>query len=182
MRALLNNEDAVNIQQIRMCEKYLTYCEKKRNWKPNVIWIWGPSGSGKTQLAHIICENEDTYMKDESQWWDGYDGHKNIIIDDFRGKQMNFTYLLKLLDRYELRVQIKGGYRQILAKNIIITSIHAPDRSYSFLEEEEPMKQLYRRIDTFINMEEWDKDELFKKWTEDRSRGNTKGPTSDQKL
>ncbi|AIF76255.1 Rep [Audaxivirus minifulis] len=171
MRTLLQLEDPVNIQQIRMCEKYLTYCEEQRSWKPKVIWIWGPSGSGKSRLAHAMTENEDRYLKDESQWWDGYDKHETIIIDDFRGKQMNFTYLLKLLDRYAMKLQVKGGYRECLAKKIIITSIFSPDRSYAFLNEEEPMKQLYRRIDTFINMEEWDEQELFEKWTEDRSRG-----------
>ena len=165
MRTLLENDEPPNLQQIRVCEKYLTYCERTRNWCPEVIWIWDPSGSGKTKLAHTMSQNEDTYMKDESQWWDGYDGHETIIIDDFRGKQMNFTYLLKLLDRYEMRLQVKGGYRQCLAKKIIITSIHEPSRSYSFLDEEEPMKQLYRRIKTFINIEEWNYNELEYKYS-----------------
>lgn len=146
MRALLDQDICPNNQEIRVCEKYLTYCEETRKEKPEVIWIYGRSGIGKTRLAHELGGN-DIYMKDESIWWDGYDRHETVIIDDFRGKHMNFTYLLKLLDRYEMRVQVKGGYRQILAKKIIITSIKAPELAYSFGMDEEPKEQLLRRID-----------------------------------
>ena len=36
-----------NLQQIRIAEKYLTYCEEPRNWVPNVYWLYGPSGAGR---------------------------------------------------------------------------------------------------------------------------------------
>jgi len=155
LRELLDNEnDIPNLQTIRICEKYLTYCEKARSWKPEVIWIHGASGLGKTRLAYELCKNEDIYVKDDTQWWDGYDNHKTIILDDFRGKNMAFTYLLKLLDRYEMILQIKGGYRQCQANKIIITSINRSESSYRFTEEGEPYKQLQRRIDYEIHLKE----------------------------
>lgn len=155
MREILNIEDEVpNSQIIKFCEKYLTLCEEKRDWKPEVIWIHGESGSGKTRLAHLLSKSDDKYIKDETQWWDGYDKHDTIILDDFRAKQMNFTYLLKLLDRYEMRLQVKGGFRQCLAKKIIITSIHKPEVIYNFSNKEEPLKQLFRRIDKIVDISE----------------------------
>lgn len=152
MRDLLNQEECPNLQQIKVCEKYLTYNEEKRDWKPEVTWIYGPSGSGKTKLAHEMTENNDRYIKDETQWWDGYDKHDAVIIDDFRSSQMKFTYLLKLLDRYEMRVQVKGGYRQFLPKKIILTSIKHPKDSYNMTQEQEPLQQLLRRIDNIIKI------------------------------
>lgn len=152
MRKLLEDEECPNLQQIKVCEKYLTYCESERNWKPEVTWIHGESEAGKSKLAHEMAKNNDTYIKDETQWWDGYDKHETIIIDDFRSSQMKFTYLLKLLDRYSMRVQVKGGFRQFLAKKIIITSIEPPEKCYNMTSEKEPLHQLLRRIDKTIHL------------------------------
>lgn len=180
-RALFKNEPP-NFQQIKVCEKYLTYCENKRDWKPEVIWIHGESGLGKTRLAHLLASEgkiapADVYIKDNTQWWDGYDKHETIIIDDFRASQMKFTYLLKILDRYEMRVEVKGGYRQLLAKKIIITSIEKPQNAYTITkQQDEPIKQLIRRIDKIVDIKEAGEtfEEInFSNWTMDTSRGNT---------
>lgn len=131
-----------NLQQINTALKFLTYNEEPRNWECHVIWITGASGSGKSRLAHEIAP--EAYSKDGSKWWDGYDGHEDIIIDDFRDSWWDLTFMLKLLDRYELRVEVKGGYRQIRAKRIIITSIKHPTECY--LNTGECKKQLLRRV------------------------------------
>lgn len=165
MRGILELETCPNMQQIRVAEKYLSYCEEKRDFKPEVTWIFGRSGVGKTKLAHELAGN-NVYIKDESKWWDGYDKHESIIIDDFRGNQMNFTYLLKILDRYAMQLQVKGGYRQLVAKKIFITSIKKPSETYKFMEEDEPKEQLLRRIDKFITFDEYDCETEV-----DRSRG-----------
>lgn len=138
-----------NHQVIKTMKEYLTYSEKGRTDKPNVIWIYGPTGIGKTKLAHELIEG-DVYIKDETKWWEGYDNHETCIIDDFRGSQMKLTNLLRLLDRYENRVEIKGGSRQFKCKKIIITSIKSPYDVYNFGEE--PIKQLIRRLDQIIEL------------------------------
>ena len=43
---------------------------------------------------------------------------------------MKFDYLLRLLDRYPMRVEGKGTSRQMLSKKIIITSIFSPEETY----------------------------------------------------
>ena len=133
-----------NAQQIRVAEKYLQYCEEKRNWKPFVKWIYGPTGTGKSKIAHETLPN--AYRKSTSnKWWDGYDGHHDVILDDFRPNWMTLTDLLDLLDRYETRIEYKGGTRQFLAKNIIVTCAHHPKDIYKSTGEK--IDQLLRRID-----------------------------------
>lgn len=141
-----------NMQQIRVCEKFLTYNEPERDWKPEVIWLWGPTGTGKSRRARELCA-EDVFCKNSgSKWWDGYDGHVNIIIDDFRDSWWSITYMLGLLDRYAFQLEVKGGFRQIRARKIVITSACSPENCY--LGTGEAIGQLLRRIDTVTNVTE----------------------------
>lgn len=136
-----------NLQQISVAKQYLTYNEQPRDWKPEVIWICGPSGCGKSRYARELTDKDKLFIKnDESKWWDGYDSHEHIIIDDFRGSWWPLVYTLSLLDRYEKRIEIKGGFRQLKATKIIITAIRKPEQEYTF-GKDEPCEQLLRRID-----------------------------------
>ncbi len=65
-------------------------------------------------------------------------------MDDFRPEDMKFQRLLKLLDRYPYMVEVKGGYRQFLAKTVIITCPKHPEECYA--EAGEDIEQLLRRI------------------------------------
>lgn len=137
-------EVATSYQSVRMAEVYLSYHEKKRNWKPIVKWYYGETGSGKTKTAYEEL-GEDVYTASESnKWWQGYDGHENVIIDDFRKDFIKFHELLKLIDRYPYRIEYKGGSRQFLARNIIITCPFRPEEIYDTRED---IEQLLRRID-----------------------------------
>lgn len=143
-------EEEVNIQTIRTIELVAKYCEKERDFKPEVIWICGDTGKGKSKLARELCAGEDTYYKDHTKWWDGYDGHDNVVMDDFRASNMKLNELLKILDRYEHRIEQKGTFRQLLAKKIVITSVYHPNQAYRW--DDEPCQQLLRRIDRIIEL------------------------------
>lgn len=140
-------------QEIKVAENFLVWNEPKRNWKPHVIWMHGATGLGKSRMARWLASHEygldeekDIYTKnDGTKWWPGYDAHKYVIIDDFRPSWWPITEMLSLLDRYEKRVEFKGGYRQLRAEYIIVTSAFAPQDCYEATGES--IQQLIRRID-----------------------------------
>lgn len=147
MREILTT--ATSFQGIRMAEIHFKYFEPARDWKPEVYWFYGASGTGKTREAYEICKNAatvDYYVcMDTNKWWEGYDGHADIIIDDYRPEFSTFKTLIRLLDRYECRIECKGGSRQLRAKRIWITTPESPADTWK-LKTSEDLYQLTRRI------------------------------------
>lgn len=137
---------ATSYQSMKTGEMLLKYKEVKRDFKPVVKWYWGSTGTGKTRTANEEHQGKRIYTAMEtSRWFDGYDAHEILIIDDMRRDFIKFHNLLKLLDRYEFRIETKGGTRQMLAKVIIITSPLPP--SVMWEAQGEDIHQLLRRID-----------------------------------
>lgn len=63
------------------------------------------------------------------KWFDGYVGQPIVIIDDYRG-EYPLQLLLKLLDRYQMSVPVKGGFTEWLPKKVYITSNIHPNEWY----------------------------------------------------
>lgn len=140
-------DDVKNYQGLQFAEKAIKYYEPPRAEKPYVEWYYGPTGTGKSFTAFDTFKEKEYYVAMEtSKWWEGYDGHKFVIIDDMRGDFAKYHVLLRLLDRYEVRVETKGGSRQFVATNIIITSAKSP-RDTFLGKTDEDLQQLLRRID-----------------------------------
>lgn len=137
---------ATSNQSIQFAAKWLTHFEQKRRWKPKVMWFYGATGTGKTREAYKIFGDECYECTEDGQWWDGYDAHSDVIIDEIRGDFMKFRKFLRLLDRYPFQIAVKGGFRQFLAKRIIITSNRRPEQVYWGMVDED-LNQLLRRID-----------------------------------
>lgn len=137
---------ARSIQAIRYAEIHMKYFEHKRNWKTNVKWFYGATGTGKSHQAFSEAGEDAHECMDTSKWWEGYDGHETVIIDDMRTNFCSFSNLLRLLDKYPYRVECKGGSRQFLAKTIYITTTKHPKEMYDRWEGED-VNQLLRRID-----------------------------------
>lgn len=116
------------------------------NHPPKVEWVYGPTGCGKTRYA-TTAYGDNYYIKDHTQWWDGYEQQPVIIIDDFDGR-WPYRDLLRLLDRYPYQGQVKGGYIHINSPNIIITADRRPEAVYDSLDKAE-ISQLLRRIIIF---------------------------------
>lgn len=137
--------NSTNNQTIKYAESLLKYLEKGRNTKPKVLWYHGDTGTGKTLQA--FTDYPDAYPKDNDHaWFDGYDAHETIIIDDMRYDTFKYNHLLKILDRYPNRVNVKGGTRQNLAHTIIITAPQSPQEMFEN-KITENIGQLLRRID-----------------------------------
>lgn len=90
-----------------------------RGWPTELHILWGVTGTGKSRFCY---ENfPDAFWKVKGPWWDGYDGHETVIIDEFYG-WLPVDEMLRLADRYPMRVQVKGATRKFVARRIYVTS------------------------------------------------------------
>lgn len=122
---------------------YVLHNEQPRDFETEVRVYWGKTGTGKTRRA--FEEFPTAYFHPGGPWFDGYEGDECVIFDDFGGSEFKLTYLLKLLDRYPMRVPIKGGFVQWKPKTVIITSNHPPLDWYPHAKEEH-RNALLRRL------------------------------------
>ncbi len=143
MREIISQ--AKNYQGIKTAEKLLEYFEKPRDFKPEVYWFWGKTETGKSKTARELAGDDYYEGNYNGKWWNGYDGHHSVIIDDFRYNWKDFADMLKMLDRYGYRVKTKGGMRQLVAKKIFITCPYTPRVAYKYNCDED-LCQLERRI------------------------------------
>lgn len=94
---------------------------------------WGPTATGKSRRAW----NEaglDAFPKDpRTKFWDGYQSEKHVVIDEFRGV-IDVANLLRWLDRYPVRVEVKGSSRILAATKLWITSNLSPDQWWPELD------------------------------------------------
>lgn len=127
---------------------------KQRDIDVNVLI--GPSGCGKTKFVFDNHNADDVYQLNTNTngtlWFDGYEGQKVLVIDDFKG-WIKYTELLKILDRYPYRCQLKGSYCYAAWTTIYITSNHVINEWYDFDENRNLHKPaLLRRITKFIDL------------------------------
>lgn len=112
--------------------------KRERDWLTKCFIYYGPPGTGKSQAADIEAKaygGGTYYLNIEGGtggkvWWDGYNGEENVIIDEFQGN-MKLADFKKLIDRYPYKVPVKGGYVNMVAKQIWFLSNHAPHEWYT---------------------------------------------------
>jgi len=117
------------------------------------LWYWGPTGVGKSHKVFEDFDPEKCYVHETADkgWWDGYDGHEIVIINDFRG-DIKYSELLQLIDKWPKKVQRRGREPvPFVAKEIRITSSMSPESVYNGINEKESLDQLLRRL-TVIDM------------------------------
>lgn len=116
---------------------------------------YGAPGAGKSRaaweeaLAEVNGDLTKVYSKAAGDWWDGYNGQPIVVIDDFYGS-IRYSELLKILDRYPLSVQIKGGHVSMRAIKFYITSNSHPRDWYSGIKDKIDLNALKRRISSII--------------------------------
>jgi len=121
---------------------------------PLIYWISGPTGTGKTKRAwklgrRYAGSNDEVWINNGTlQWFDGYDGQRVAILDDFRAKGVKFEYVLRLTDRYPFSVPFKGGFLN-WAPDVIFITCPLPIRecfATRNIHRPEDIGQLERRI------------------------------------
>lgn len=136
---------ASSYQAMRTAELMQKYTPCKMREPPKVMWFYGPTGTGKTRTAFEIA-GDDVWVSGKSlRWWDGYYGQKTVIIDDYREEFAKLPEMLRILDRYPYRVEVKGGSTWLQATTIIITTPKRPEFTFSSGIKED-IQQLLRRI------------------------------------
>jgi len=96
---------------------------------------WGRTRTGKSRRAWDEA-GMDAYCKDpNTKFWDGYQNQPNVVIDEFRGT-INISNMLRWLDRYPVRVEVKGSSRPLKAVKFWITSNVNPLYWYPELDED----------------------------------------------
>jgi len=95
-----------------------------------VHWIFGPSSTGKTTRAVELCGDRKIYFhrsaKADGIRWNGYEFEEAVILDDYTGKCMTWTHLMRMLQPLPWLAPTDGGAVQFVAKIIVFTSILHP--------------------------------------------------------
>lgn len=123
----------------------------KRNTPLQVILHFGDTGLGKTRTVYDRHEGDDLYvtpLSNNTPWYDYYDEHKVVLLDDFAGSasHMSLVQLLRLLDRYPVLVPTKGSHTWWLPDIIYVTTNILPKDWYTWERRESQYRALERRF------------------------------------
>ena len=116
---------------------------------PEVRVYFGATATGKSFRARQWLSDAPCYIHFSNQkgWFDGYQGERNCIFEEFRGhSDIALPHLLMILDRYPARVEVKGSFTMFSASKIAFTSPFHPELWYPSFADREDYGQLARRI------------------------------------
>lgn len=120
----------------------------------------GDTGSGKTHAAMQYCRGQEdpndwfmlSHEGGSTMWFDGYEGESILVLDEFRGSWCKYSWLLRLLDKYPLRLPIKGGHTWALWTKVIITTTHPWQTWYDVADT--ATGELQRRLHWLVRFED----------------------------
>ncbi len=125
MLSIAQNYFSDFIRYFKGFQKYRELVQKdlgKAFRKVKVKLLTGPTGSGKTRYA-MEYKPSETYKITGSQlgWFDGYEGESILVIDEY-SNDVKITQLLNILDGYQLRLPVKGGFTYARWTQVFITT------------------------------------------------------------
>lgn len=150
MRWGLNHKNA--IQDLIAAHAYAT-CGTHMRDTISVDYIYGPSETGKSFSTYETYGFRDIFVPDPSNTsfpFEGYQGQPVILLEEFRSS-FKFDYMLKVLDRYPLLLNIKGSHTYACWTKVVITSNITLDEQYPNLSERR--EPFYRRLNRGIVFE-----------------------------
>lgn len=119
---------------------------------PQVLLLIGEPGLGKTRYVYARHQEDDELyvapLSNGTAWYDEYDGHAAVLLDDFSGSSshMQLVTLLRLIDRYPVMVPTKGAHVWFQPKTIYITTNILPKDWYKWEDRGVQYLALARRF------------------------------------
>jgi len=113
---------------------------------------YGETGLGKTRSVEDECGTDPSFyrapLNNGTMWFDTFDRHTTVLLDDFTGSASHFTLcsLLQLLDRYPILVPTKGGHAWWMPDAVHVTTNLLPRDWYKWENRGEQYKALARRF------------------------------------
>lgn len=127
LKEISNSYFSQFIRYSRGIKEYKLLNHEQSSTPKTIKCLWGSTGVGKTK--YCWDNHPEAYWKTRdpgnNQYWDGYDGEDTIIIDEFYG-WLPWDFLLRLTDRYPLKLAVKLGTVPCAATTIIFTSNKHP--------------------------------------------------------
>jgi len=140
--------------------KLMTAISPQRNFKTDVIVFYGCPGCGKSRTArklaaeHYKPDELYTYSKIDpapgKEWWDGYDRHPCVIIDEMDGNTFVWDRILNIFDRYAVIIPVKGGSTHLVAETIFITCNTRPSDWYAGKHEFHALRRRIHQCYKFV--------------------------------
>jgi len=123
--------------------------QRKRDVK--VMIAYGIPGTGKTTVCGELAEkNGDSWdiPLGKDLWFDGYDGQKTVLLDDFAGRMSHISLndCLRLLHDRVVQVPVKGSFKWWYPEYIMITTNVHPRLWYDYTTRTNSWIALTRRI------------------------------------
>lgn len=118
----------------------------------SVTLLYGQTGLGKTRsVIDRFGDDDDFYiapLNNGTMWYDTFDGHKRVLLDDFSGSSSHISLcsLLRLLDRYPVLVPTKGSHTWWLPSEVYLTTNVLPKDWYKWDGRPEQYRALARRF------------------------------------
>lgn len=116
---------------------------------PKVYILWGDSGAGKTRAAYdmdpTLFPVPVPWVAGGQVWFDGYEGQKTLLFDEFDG-WAPYKNLLMICDGRPMKVPVKGGHAWKNWDKVIICSNYEWRTWWPFQYEKDNCVALKRRV------------------------------------
>ncbi len=117
---------------------------QKQSSFPEVWLLWGETSMGKSHMANEDQAEMLDYSKEALQ---NYSGTNPVVcFDEFNHEALPMRLMLKLVDKYEVTVNVKFGKANWNPRRILITSNEDPDTWWTGRCTPEQRDAFYRKL------------------------------------
>lgn len=113
------------------------------------LWIWS-TGTGTGKSTCVRDKYPDLFLKSQSNWWDGYQGQKAVLLDDFvipgdcvRETKAWERRFKAWADSFHCTGETKGGTVNLQHHVFAVTANYPPEH---FFTEESALQPILRRF------------------------------------